>query len=98
MSVAIAAVIAGRLRHRRRDHAVTRIHDKYVMTDYVDWGEVGSASEFKEYIEKYVEEYPQECSWEEQRARGYHSFSAEQFIEWFDLNFVYGVDNQGSIR
>ena len=30
MNVAIAAMIAGRLRSRRRDHAVTRIHDKYV--------------------------------------------------------------------
>ena len=28
MNVAIAAMIAGRLRRRRRDHAVTRIHDK----------------------------------------------------------------------
>ena len=27
MNVAIAAMIAGRLRSRRRDHAVTRIHD-----------------------------------------------------------------------
>ena len=27
MNVAIAAMIAGCLRHRRRDHAVTRIHD-----------------------------------------------------------------------
>ena len=27
MNVAIAAMIAGRLRRRRRDHAVTRIHD-----------------------------------------------------------------------
>ena len=29
MNVAIAAMIAGRLRRRRRDHAVTRIHDKF---------------------------------------------------------------------
>ena len=28
MNVAIAAMIAGCLRHRRRDHVVTRIHDK----------------------------------------------------------------------
>ena len=27
MNVAIAAMIAGCLRHRRRDHAVARIHD-----------------------------------------------------------------------
>ena len=30
MNVAIAAMIAGCLRHRRRDHAVTRIHDNMV--------------------------------------------------------------------
>ena len=28
MNVAIAAMIAGCLRHRRRDHAVARIHDR----------------------------------------------------------------------
>ena len=31
MNVAIAAMIAGRLRRRRRDHAVTRIHDKTLI-------------------------------------------------------------------
>ena len=31
MNVAIAAMIAGRLRSRRRDHAVTRIHDNHTI-------------------------------------------------------------------
>ena len=31
MNVAIAAMIAGRLRRRRRDHAVTRIHDISIL-------------------------------------------------------------------
>ena len=31
MNVAIAAMIAGRLRSRRRDHAVTRIHDSILL-------------------------------------------------------------------
>ena len=31
MNVAIAAMIAGRLRRRRRDHAVTMIHDTIVL-------------------------------------------------------------------
>ena len=33
MNVAIAAMIAGCLRHRRRDHAVTRIHDTRLLGD-----------------------------------------------------------------
>ena len=32
MNVAIAAMIAGRLRRRRRDHAVTRIHDSSLIS------------------------------------------------------------------
>ena len=35
MNVAIAAMIAGRLRRRRRDHAVTRIHDTPQVS--IDW-------------------------------------------------------------
>ena len=33
MNVAIAAMIAGCLRHRRRDHAVARIHDKEAVLE-----------------------------------------------------------------
>ena len=36
MNVAIAAMIAGCLRHRRRDHAITRIHDRLLCDDWLD--------------------------------------------------------------